>query len=495
MILSTIILGGLLLMVAGYYWRKSIKGGCNLPGPIGFPIIGIYPFLNGEFFFYLFRMGKTYGDIYHCRIGTANVVVVNSFEITEDMLRKKAELFNDRAFGTPENIDIPVGFAELDMRDKWKELRNISVSILNNQNVGEPSLYEMINNEVTNLRKFVEKTFQQKPFNIRPLLLHSMGNILISLMFNRRIEYGHKEMETLIRNVHDTLLSMNPFHSPLFSQLKTYFGFSTDKDLFRGQEAIGKIVNICEKEIEKHLSNSIEKPKDFIDLCLTEIEAKKQDGKTTFLTHNSMSGICENLFVGGLDSTGQYLTWLIHLLTKYPDVQRRLRDEIDDVIGRNRNPTLSDRDSMPYLKAVLQETHRYASIVPVAIFHRCSKDITYNNYNIPAGFYIMINYYAIHHSERYFDNPSEFNPSRFINQQGDFIKSKYVIPFSIGPRVCPGEVLVQRESFLFLAQILQHYNLIPPKGISPESMPTTIRYEAGGILVSDFDVVFSPRTD
>lgn len=66
---------------------------------------------------------------------------------------------------------------------------------------------------------------------------------------------------------------------------------------------------------------------------------------------------------------------------------------------------------------------------------------------------------------------------------------------SAGPRVCPGEVLVQRESFLFLAQILQHYHLVPPKGISPESMPTTIRYEAGGILVSDFDVVFSPRID
>lgn len=78
-----------------------------------------------------------------------------------------------------------------------------------------------------------------------------------------------------------------------------------------------------------------------------------------------LAGIASNLFAAGLDSTATMLIWFVLLLTKHQDVQKKLREEVDAVIGRDRLPTLKDRDSMHYVKALMQEAHRFVSVAPM----------------------------------------------------------------------------------------------------------------------------------
>ena len=89
--------------------------------------------------------------------------------------------------------------------------------------------------------------------------------------------------------------------------------------------------------------------------------------------------------------------------------------------------------------------------VPFAIQHKALKSTTFRGYNIPAdNTNIMANIYGAHMDPRVFPNPEQFRPSRYFNDQGEFVKSDAVIPFSMGKApiiiIC---VTVERALYLY----------------------------------------------
>ena len=102
------------------------------------------------------------------------------------------------------------------------------------------------------------------------------------------------------------------------------------------------------------------------------------------------AGLCGNglsflFFLTGTDTTTTALTCLILVLLHRPEVQKHLHDEIDDVIGHFRPPSLSDKSLMPYLEACLLETLRFISHVPLAVPHATICDTEIDGYRIPKG--------------------------------------------------------------------------------------------------------------
>ena len=85
----------------------------------------------------------------------------------------------------------------------------------------------------------------------------------------------------------------------------------------------------------------------------------------------------------GTETTSSSLLWAILFLLHYPEVQRKVQLEIDEVVGPNRRVTLQDKASLPYTNAVLTESLRMATIVPYALPHSATNDITLNGYKIP----------------------------------------------------------------------------------------------------------------
>ncbi len=76
----------------------------------------------------------------------------------------------------------------------------------------------------------------------------------------------------------------------------------------------------------------------------------------------------------------------------YPSVQKRIQDEIDSVVGRDRLPAFEDRASLPHVEAVLRETLRWRPAVPLAVPHVSVKDDIYKGFYIPKG--SLISQYA-----------------------------------------------------------------------------------------------------
>lgn len=78
-------------------------------------------------------------------------------------------------------------------------------------------------------------------------------------------------------------------------------------------------------------------------------------------------------------------------MAMYPGVQKKAQDELDRVVGRTRLPDFSDRESLPYINAVVRELTRWNSVAPLALPHAVLEDDEYNGYYIPKGCIVMPN--------------------------------------------------------------------------------------------------------
>lgn len=80
----------------------------------------------------------------------------------------------------------------------------------------------------------------------------------------------------------------------------------------------------------------------------------------------------------------------------YPDIQRKAQAELDEVIGRDRLPTMDDERRLPYIDALIKELHRFNPVVPL-IPHSTRYEDEYQGYRIPKEAWIMANSWYIQH--------------------------------------------------------------------------------------------------
>jgi len=165
-----------------------------------------------------------------------------------------------------------------------------------------------------------------------------------------------------------------------------------------------------------------------------------------------------DLLIAGTDTSAQTVNWTLLLLANRPEIQAKVHEEMDRVIGRDALPTVDDRTRLPYTFACLAESMRYRTIGPFGLPHKASEDIELGGYRIPAEAQVLGNIYSIHHDPRYWDSPHEYIPGRFL-PQGDGSPSPALtgnafIPFGTGHRRCPGRRFAETTVWLHVTRML-----------------------------------------
>lgn len=174
-------------------------------------------------------------------------------------------------------------------------------------------------------------------------------------------------------------------------------------------------------------------------------------------THPQTRDELATLFIAGHETTANTLAWAGYLLSQHPQVEARLYDEIQQVLA-TRPPGLDDLPELRYTRAVLEETLRLYP--PVYMLSRqAMADDRLDNIKVPAGSAVFVSPWLLHRHKAYWKDPDAFIPERFLNETSGQRAKYCYIPFSAGPRRCPGSQLAMTEAVLILAMIVQRYQL------------------------------------
>ncbi|XP_071455272.1 methyl farnesoate epoxidase-like [Hetaerina americana] len=221
------------------------------------------------------------------------------------------------------------------------------------------------------------------------------------------------------------------------------------------------------EEIDSHRETiDYDQPRDFIDIYLREIE-KEKHGLHNAFNDLQLKVLCTELFMAGTDTTTNVLSFALLYLILYPEAQKKMQEEIDQVVGKDRLPSLDDRGRFTYVEAAIQEVLRLSSVSPSAFPHSAvttDKYINFKGYHIPKGSVLLIDLYGVHHDPKIWKHPEMFIPERFLQMGEKNNQNASIFPFSTGKRGCPGETLARNNIFLFLTAILQRYTLKVPEG-------------------------------
>ena len=160
------------------------------------------------------------------------------------------------------------------------------------------------------------------------------------------------------------------------------------------------------------------------------------------------------------------LQWFVGLMAANPDIQEKLFQQIDEVVGQSREASMSDRAQLPLVDAAIYEVLRYAAGLPFALPHATTCDTTLQGYDIPEGTVVLVNLQSIKMDKDLWGDPETFRPERFLDGEGQLDKGlvEQVSVFSLGRRRCVGEVLAKMELFLFLTTLIQRVRFCRPPG-------------------------------
>ncbi|KAG5669890.1 hypothetical protein PVAND_000181 [Polypedilum vanderplanki] len=207
-----------------------------------------------------------------------------------------------------------------------------------------------------------------------------------------------------------------------------------------------KMFNFMKEFVDKQIATYEEGHiRSFMDTYIKEIN--EADGKDRGYLYDQMVMICTDFLFPSLSAIEIQVSFLLKHLLYHNDIMIKIQEEIDDVVGQGRLPSLDDRINLHYTEATLRES----------------------GYDIPKDSSILPSLFSLHTSKQVWKDPENFRPERFLNLKGQLcLKYDKSLPFGGGRRLCAGETFARNTMFLLFASLLQNFNVKPANGVLPK---------------------------
>ncbi|XP_023243812.1 cytochrome P450 2F2-like [Centruroides sculpturatus] len=462
---NTLISSLIIIVTVAYFTHRILYKRQNLPpGPLGLPIVGYLPFIIKDAPQKLYKLRVKYGDIISIYLGSRYTVILNDYSSIKEGLNDSNILA--RPPQMPFDLLNKIKYTKTGFGGKlWLEQRRFILHVLRDLGLGKNKMEEFIKEEISLVLKEF-KRFNGEPLLANEILTPSVSNVIGSLVFGRRLEYNSKERKLLDHGLKTLgkFIGKNSFliFIPWLRPLVRHFSFFNYKEAVT---AMNNVTTFVKQEIQEHEmtldSNNI---RDYIDGYLTELKSRNGDDKSYF-DEDMLIQTTQQLFGAGSGTVRESLSWAFLTMAKYPSVQKRVQQEIDNTIGKHRLPDWADHPKLPFTQAVIYELQRWKTIAPLNILRYCVKDTTVKSVKIPKGSIVLANIWAVHNDKNYWKDPEVFRPERFLDETGSkLIRHEFYIPFSYGRMSCPGEGMAKEEIFLYFTTILQNFTIKPPEG-------------------------------
>ncbi|XP_052535840.1 cytochrome P450 2W1 isoform X1 [Tympanuchus pallidicinctus] len=458
---AALFIAALLCVVKGFK-----RSALNLPpGPFPLPIIGNLHLLDiRRQDRSLMKISEKYGPVFTVHLGMQQAVVLSGYEAVKDALLNTADVFADRpAIPIFHHIQHGNGVF-FSSQELWKTTRRFTLAAMRELGMGKRLAEERMLEELQFLTELI-KSFQGGPFRLR-LLNAAPTNITFAILFGRRFDYADPTFVTLLRLIDEVMLLLGSPFLHLFN-FYPFLGF-----LLKPHKMILKKVEEVCVILKKHIQES--KANINGNSLMSYIDAlvfkQEEDNKSNTIFHDAnVLASALDLLMAGTETTSTTLQWAVLLMMKYPEIQKKVRAEIERVLGPGCLPTFEDRKSMPFTNAVIHEVQRFVTLLPHV--PRCtSADTHFKGYFIPKGTTVIPLLSSVLLDKTQWETPDEFNPNHFLDADGNFVKKKAFLPFSTGRRNCIGESLATVELFIFFTGLMQKFTFKPPPGVKESEL-------------------------
>lgn len=185
------------------------------------------------------------------------------------------------------------------------------------------------------------------------------------------------------------------------------------------------------------------------------------------------------LFLAGHETSASGLAWTLYLIANCPHIQDRMRAEADAVLGE-RAPEFSDMKKLELTRDTFREGLRLYPPVPFV-----GRDATRNEKmktrTVKEGDVVFVAPWLMHRHQVLWDRPDEFDPDRFTTDAGrESVRCAY-LPFSMGPRVCPGAAFALQEATILLAEFVRRFRVSPTPGHEPDPIARLTLRSSNGV--------------
>ncbi|KAJ1302232.1 hypothetical protein OPQ81_001053 [Rhizoctonia solani] len=449
---------GTAIVLIGY--RKLRKNRSRLPLPPA-PVPAHWLFGHAEFLRLPHRhvlLGTKYkliyGDVMSVSTTFDHFVYLNSVDSVIELLEKRAAATADR----PPNIMLKelMGWGEgvaLHSHDeRHKKMRRVMASALHPVAARSYAPQHM---ETT--LNFVRNVYIS-PGKFKEHAANAIGTFILRLTYghvatkdDRLISTVHKAVEYFMKGAGHHYW-VNDF--PILKHVPSWFpGGGFQKVGKRGKEFRNRYADEPFYEVLQQIRHNRLSRTSYTSRLLEEkggVNATPEDRDLIKWTAAAM-------YVAGSTTTMHIIIVLFFMLALYPEVAQQAQSEIDSVVGRGRLPDFTDRDSLPYMEALLQEIMRVSPPTPLGLAHTVAEDIEFRGYRIPKGASINPNIWAILHDPKHYPSPYTFTPDRYFKPVPDPDPRKYI--FGFGRRVCPGLHVANDSTWIMCAGVLALFDI------------------------------------
>ncbi|PWA40748.1 cytochrome P450 71A2 [Artemisia annua] len=412
-------------------------------------------------------------------LGSVPVVVVSSVEGARAVLKTHDLIFSNRP-----KLSIPakltygakdIGFAPYG--EYWRQVKSITVvHLLSRKRVR--SFRSIRERETISMIDMIGKT-RGSVVDLSEMIISLTNNIICQVALGR-IYGDYKKFKELLVAFQNLLGVMS---------VGSYIPWLSWVDWLRGLEGrtnkVAKELNeffdgVIEEHINKNkmVNDGNEKENDLVDILL---DIQRDDTTDFKFERDTIKAVISDVFSGGTDTTFSSIEWALSELIRHPKTMEKLQLEVTKIAQGRPMITEDDMVNMHYLKAVLKETLRLHTPLPILVPHESRQDVNLMGYDIPQGTQVMINVSAIARDPLLWDEPDKFKPERFLNSSIDYKGFDFeLLPFGAGRRGCPGIEFTAAINELVLANIVYKYDLALPNDGRPEELDIS---EIVGIVV------------
>ncbi|EKM52182.1 uncharacterized protein PHACADRAFT_212753 [Phanerochaete carnosa HHB-10118-sp] len=426
------------------------KGRHRPPGPKPLPFIGNAHQIPSKHEWIKFKeWGDMYGDLAKVEIPGDTLYLVNKREVVNELFEVRSAIYCSRpnlvmaGLSGWKNSIPTLGYGPRLRKSRMLLKKAMGPAAIR-------SYYPYINRDVP----FFLQNLLRTPERFTEHFTRGAARIALKIAYGYEgvtedeqiIQNGTRAMQVFSATVAPGAWAVDTF--PLLRYLPSWFPFASfQKFAERGKKITDEARNVPFYEVKKRVESGTADGS-FTSMML---QTEKSDPET----ENIITWAAFGIFTGQFDTTTAALSWFTIAMAKYPDVQKKAQAEIDRVVGKARLPEVADRESLPYVWAVMQEVFRWHPTITMSP-RTAIQDDEYHGYFIPAETTIIANFWAILHDESVYHDADKFIPERFCDEGAPDSLS---VAFGFGRRICPGILIAHPHVFVTIASILATFDI------------------------------------